>query len=224
MCNRNFGNDVSDTIDKLYGGVVKPQHGASSRGGCMAAVYDGALSALYGATYTKELRRSVYKEAQKIDRGNGQPEGSSNTIDLVFESLRKDGRADDAWAFRYKEQKWQCESPAKFSGQSVEEAIARSLLGEPHGWYFFGVSVSAGYHSVVLAVHHQSTGRKVFWLDQFATGCKNSRRGGYATASGDVTGKVGQVLAKVGTKRTKLWPLCAKGQVSASQWPTVRVA
>jgi hypothetical protein len=209
MPDRNFGTGVGDKIEKLYSDVVKPQHGANSQGGCMAAVYDGALSALYGEIYAKELWRTVYRTAKKLDSAKGRPEGSSNSVDLIMETLQKHGRAGDPWEFRFKAKKWSCESPKEFLGKGVEEAIGQRLNGDPEGWYFYGASVSGGYHSVVLGAHKQGAVRKIYWLDQFSKGLKN-RRSGYATPSTDVTGRLDNSLIKVGTNRTKLWPLYVK--------------
>src|SRR5262245_35580528 len=123
MPERNFGTSVGDKIEKLYSDVVKPQHGQSARGGCMAAVYTGTLSALYGEMYAKELWKRVYRSALKTDRAKGQREGTSNTVDLIMETLRADGLAADPWEFRYKSSKWHCVSPQEFAGSGVEYAI-----------------------------------------------------------------------------------------------------
>jgi hypothetical protein len=214
MCNRNFGTEIPPDIDRLYRNVVRPQHGGNSQGGCMLAVYNGAISALYGSEYAKGLLKDVQKQARKIERDKNLSEGSANDIDLVFETLRRDGKADAPWVFRFKQKTWICESPPEQAGRNVEDAIAHSVLGEPAGWYFFGVSVSGATHSVVFAVHHLKPGKEIFWLDQFSTGCQTPRRSSDFTPSAKVTGKVGAALLEVGEDPTKLWPLCAKGRVS----------
>jgi hypothetical protein len=187
----------------------------------MAAVYDGAISALYGAEYAKKLRRTVFLVAKDSDTEAGRSEGSSNTVDMIFEMMRQDGYADDPWEFRFKDGRWQCNSPEDFAGLSVKGAIARSLTGQRKGWYFFGASASEAYHSLVLAVEHQDRGQKIYWFDQFSDGHLEPRQGSFATGTTDVTNNLDNALARVkGQNPTKLWPLCARTRVQA-RYPRV---
>jgi hypothetical protein len=207
MPDRRFADEVGDRIEDLYSDVVRPQHGGNARGGCMAAVYNGALSALYGDVYAKGLWKRVYREAQAADKKRGAAEGASNTVDRIMDTLRQDGRAGDPWVFKYtKSGSWECETPAALKGLGVEAAIGADLVAAGKGWYFYGASASAGYHSVVVGVHCTGTARKLYWLDQFSDGLQ-SRRSGYATGTTEVTLKLDATLASVGTDRTRLWPL-----------------
>lgn len=123
-----------------------------------------------------------------------------------MEMLHAQGRAGDPWKFRFKNKRWQCETPPAFAGKSIEEAILESVRTSPFGWYFYGASISGAYHSLVIGVDHRVSERKVYWLDQFSNGLTR-RRNAYATASVEVSGRLDQAVAKVGTNPTRLWPL-----------------
>jgi hypothetical protein len=151
-------------------------------------------------------RSTTAREAKAADTRRGNPEGSSNTVDRIMETLRQDGRAGDPWAFRHASGAWSCEAPAAYAGLGIEAAIGADLVAAGRGWYFYGASISAGYHSVVVGVHCTGAARKLYWLDQFSDGLQ-SRRGGYATGTTEVTLKLDATITKIGTNRTRLWPL-----------------
>lgn len=71
MSNRTFDASAATKIEKQYSDFVRPMHGASSRGGCMAAVYNGTLKALYGDVYADALRKSVYREFLESEKRRG---------------------------------------------------------------------------------------------------------------------------------------------------------
>jgi hypothetical protein len=52
---------------------------------------------------------------------------------------------------------------------SVRDKIL-SLTKTEGCWFAFGLSIMAGYHSVLLLVNHTSAGAKIYWLDQFSNG------------------------------------------------------
>jgi hypothetical protein len=206
MPDRNFGTDIGDTVDTRYEDEVKPMNGENARGGCMAAVYNGALAALYGETYARQLWKDVYRTARRRERRKGKSEGFYNTVDLIMELLQDAGRAGDPWVFRHTKGAWSCEEPKDYAGKGVEEAIKLSLVAAKDGWFFFGASVSGGYHSVILGVKVKDGARTIYWLDQFSKGL-DGRRSGYATGRTEVTGTLDTTLAAVGKARTRLWPL-----------------
>lgn len=206
MPNRRFSNETGKKIDKLYIEVVKPMSGRNSRGGCMAAVYNGTLAALYGETFANKLWKAVYRKSVKLDKARKKPSGTHNSVDLIMSLLQSHGLTEDPWVFRYKKKKFQCIVPKDYAGKGVEEAINENLKNAKEGWYFFGASVSGGYHSVVLGIKKSAAGIKIYWLDQFSKGLEN-RRNNYATSKTEVTGKLDKALRKVGKNRVKLWPL-----------------
>lgn len=204
---REFDADTAKRVLTQYSDVVKPMTGGDARGGCMAAIYNGIVTALYGDIYAKDLWRRVYREAAAADKRRGQPEGTSNSVDRIMETLQSDGRADEPWVFSLRAKKWQCTSPAAFRGAEVKEAIRWDLAPKINGWYYFyGISASCGYHSVALEVDNTTETRRIYWLDQF-TKSLSERRIGYVTATPDVTNTVDQVLLQVGEDQTTIWPL-----------------
>jgi len=71
----------------------------------------------------------------------------------------------------------------------------------PRGWYFFGVSVSAGCQSVILAIDNSNGGTpQIYWMDQSAKGF-----------SKNVTGKLDRELLGLepsyGYRETEVWLL-----------------
>lgn len=194
---RSFGKEAATRVETQYDTKVNPSKGTD--GGCMWALYDGALSGLYGATWSETLRKEVYKTSQKP--------GKSNSVDLVMDILQEKGKAGNPWAFRFRGRKWQCQEPDRYTGKGVEEAMIESIKILFPSWFFFGVSVSGGYHSLIVAIQKKEAGSTVYWLDQFTRAFDKSRRRSYATASVDVTNRLDQTITKVGTNPTQVWPL-----------------
>jgi hypothetical protein len=69
------------------------------------------------------------------------------------------------------------------------------------GWYFFGFSLHAAYHSVILAVDKTDLANpRIYWMDQFSRGF-----------SDDVSGKLPQKMKSFepsyGFSPTKLWQM-----------------
>jgi hypothetical protein len=204
---REFDEETANQILVRYADVVKPMSGGDARGGCMAAVYNGIVSALYGETYAKDLWRRVYREAKRADTKSGLPEGTSNSVNRIMEILQTDGRAGEPWVFSLKAKKRQCTSPVDFRGLGVKDTIRNDLGPKINGWYYFyGISASSGYHSVGLEVDNTTANRKIYWLDQFTKNL-SERRTGYLTATPDVTNNLDQVLLQVGEDQTRIWPL-----------------
>jgi hypothetical protein len=203
---REFDAKTAETIQARYSDVVKPLMGGDARGGCMAAIYDGLVTALYGDKYATELRRRVYKDAAAYDKSHHNAEGTSNSVDKIMEGLKKDGRAGEPWTFSLKKKKWHCISPAGFKDKGVAECINQDLNKAANAWYFYGISASCGYHSVALAVDNTSTPRTIYWLDQNSNGLSERRAGGF-TATTDVTATLDQILLGVGENQTTMWPL-----------------
>lgn len=194
---RSFGDDAASRVETQYDTKVDPSKGAD--GGCMWALYDGALSGLYGHGWAEAFRKEVYKTSLKP--------GKSNNVDLVMELLQDKGKAHAPWSFQFRGSKWQCESPDKFKGKEIEDSMTESTRILLPSWFFFGVSVSAGYHSLIVAVEKKAAGSTVYWLDQFTRAFDKQRRRSYATATVDVTNRLDQTITNVGTNRTRVWPL-----------------
>ena len=173
-------------------------------GGCMHAAYAG-LGELYGADYAVSLRKRVYRtsaakerraNASRAARGLGKVvEGAFNTIDLVFGMLEEDGNAAAPIIFTHAGTGWR---PA------VESHLVNLIDRSVPAWYFFGLSVSEGYHSVIIAVDATADVPRVFWMDQFSEGF-GRRSSNFATASTEVTGTLNVALEAIGTHETRAW-------------------
>lgn len=195
---RVFSNDTALAFSKKYESAdVQPLHGGNARGGCMNAVYEG-LEVLYGLG--NDFRREVYKASRAIEKKHGWPEGAANSVDLIMETLQKKGLAGEGMQFRQKKGKWE---------PSVEKAILDKVPQNVPGWYYFGMSASGGFHSVMLAVDNTDQPPRIYWMDQFSEGC-SARSSSYVTDHPDVTNKLDEAISKVGNATTTVWPLLRK--------------
>ena len=195
---RVFSNDTALAFSKKYESEdVRPLHGGNARGGCMNAVYEG-LEVLFGLG--DDFRREVYNKSRVIEKKHGWEDGAANSVDLIMETLQKKGLAGEGMQFRQKKGKWE---------PSVEQAILNKVPQNVPGWYFFGMSASGGYHSVMLAVDNTDQPPKIYWMDQFSEGC-SARSSSYVTDHPEVTNKLDEAISKVGNATTTVWPLLRK--------------
>src|SRR5262249_7630644 len=84
---------------------------------------------------------------------------------------------------------------------SAASTVLGMVTSEFLGWYFFGMSLSGGYHSVILAVDNsQGTDPQIYWMDQYSKGFKNN-----------VTKNLEKVMKEYnpsyGYADTRIWPL-----------------
>jgi hypothetical protein len=180
----------AEAIGKRHTGklVIKP-----TSTGCMAAAHT-ALEEFLPEGEGEALR------SLKLDR-----------IDRVWETLEKTGRAGEKVTvkFKYDFDKTVLDPEPKGSWiTSPEETVLGMIKPEFLGWYFFGLAVAGGYHSVVLAVDNSEGGApKIYWMDQ------TKGRKGFRFL---VTGKLDKVLKRYhehdkpglgGWNKTRIWPL-----------------
>lgn len=181
---------------KKYQVEVRPIPG----GGCMTALYKGT-SVLFSEQETKDIRKGVKDALDKV-RARAKKSGKTkeaieqaaydaNSVDLILETMRKQGRAGEKISLKYDRttKKWQ---------PSLEDTVLSNVGADP-GWYFFGLSVSGGYHSVILVVDTaRSSGSRVYWMDQFSRGFTK-----------DVTGRLDKELKEwkpsYGYAETRVW-------------------
>ena len=79
---------------------------------------------------------------------------------------------------------------------SLEKTVIQMIDAEP-GWYFFGLSVSGGYHTVTLVVDNISASTpQIYWMDQHEKGFTNN-----------ITGKLEKEVEDYGYADTRVWPL-----------------
>jgi LysM domain len=205
--NTAFSADTAQKVAEKYkSDDVRPMHGDNARGGCMNAVYEG-LGQLYTPEYSDKLRKRVFRDSKRLEERVNQrreaqgrdpvPERAFNTIDRVWETLRKDGKAGDPLKFKHKNNKWD---------PLIETTVLDTVKDNPNGWYFFGVSASGASHSAMVAVDKTQSPAKLYWLDQSSEGF-DARSSSYATNTTDVTGKLDKTVSNVGTNETQMWPL-----------------
>ena len=163
-----FSGGTAASVGQKYKKEVRPLPG----GGCMTAVYKG-LESIYSPDVSKSIKSQVQADSAKILKETGR---DTNSVDRIMETLREHGHTGPKTLVRYnaKTGKW---TPR------VEQAVRDMVQPEFLGWYFFGLSVSGGYHSVVLAVDNSEGEIRIYWMDQYAKGF-----------SKDVTGKVDQEM------------------------------
>lgn len=183
---RIFSSGTAAAVEEKYKKKVKPLPG----GGCMTAVYKG-LEALYTAEVSAAIKIEVKTEAAKILKKTGE---DTNHVDRIMETVRAHSMAGEKVTVKYNSKKgtWV---------PSLEKTVLDMIRPEFLGWYFFGLSVSGGYHSVILAVDNSEGGApQIYWMDQYAKGFTKN-----------VTGKLDKELKdwepSYGYADTRVWPL-----------------
>jgi len=188
---RVFSPSKAAKVSEKYKHEVKPLPG----GGCMTAVYKG-LEALYTPDISDETKKKVQSDAAKILKKTKE---DTNNVDRIMETLRANSLAGTATVCKY--------SPKlKAWVPDVEKTVFSMVSPVFLGWYFFGLSVSGAYHSVILAVDNSEGGTpQVYWMDQYSKGFSNN-----------VTGKVLAAMTvywlqpSYGFADSKIWPLIPK--------------
>jgi len=193
---RQFDEATALRVETLYKTKVDPDKGTG--GGCMWAIYDGVLTGLYGEVFARTIRPEVYKTARK--------RGRETSVDLIMELMVQKGKAGDPWTFDWRKGRYRCESPQRYKDLSVEEALNASVKVLAPGWYFFGLSVSGGMHSVSLALERKTSGNRILWLDQFTSRFDRARRRAAWTNTPDVTHRLDQTMVKLGKADSRVWP------------------
>lgn len=203
-----------ETINKLgenYKNNVKPEHGESSRGGCMKAVYVG-LGTLFGEKYgfRGDFHKKFWTETRQEEKQKGLEEGTLNTIDRVFRALEKEGVAFSEQQFKPKAGKWARANRDLLD--SLESELIDQIRGLPNGSQVFGVAVSGALHSLLLRLDKTDSGVRIFWMDQFSIGFDAVRPGAFVTKP-DVTGHLDEKFRSLGDSTTSIWLLDPSKQV-----------
>jgi hypothetical protein len=143
-----FSEETAETFKQFY---VKPDPGPK----CMKAVYRG-LEGLFSEKVSKSIKAQVERDAKRVRERIGK---KTNHMDRIMNTVRARGRAGPMTKLRYnkKTKKWNPD-PEK------------TIIGMTHpmvaGWYFFGLSLHAAYHSVILAVDKTDLSNpRIYWMD-----------------------------------------------------------
>jgi hypothetical protein len=202
-----FETETVDRLGAAYQTSVRPEHGGSSRGGCMKAVYIG-LGVLFGDRFgfRGEFHRSFYRTTRSEEQRRSLPEGRLNTIDRMFRALENENVAMGEQRFTPRGQQWEKRDGTRID--SLEAELIDQVSGLPDGSHFFGVSVSDAIHSLLLRLEKTGSTVRLFWMDQFSNGFDAVRAGGFVR-SPDVTGRLDTELREIGTRATSVWKLNA---------------
>lgn len=196
-----FRPETAEKFKKTYELEVRPLPG----GGCMTAFYKG-IGSLYSPAESEEVKKEVIgtararglaaaKRRKIADKEKiKELQQNQNSVDLILEVMQKRASAGPRTVLDYKRRqgKWE---------PDPETTVLGMVDPEFPGWYFFGLSVSGGYHSVILAVDtFSSSTPQIYWMDQFAKGFKKK-----------VTGKLAKKMKEYepgyGYTDSRVWPL-----------------
>ena len=180
--------DIKDKLHKLYKNDVKVLPGGK---GCMLAAYK-CLETIHPNQPKRATQDDAGRDAL-MDRVFDSTTEANRSVDAMMAMLQKDGMAGEPVTFNFKNGRY---TP------SPEEEVLKMFDPKQEGVYFYGVSVSKGFHTVILAVDNtpQPDGQppppRILWLDQGSKGMEK-----------DVTGRLDRQLVQSGTNATKIWPL-----------------
>ncbi len=207
-----FSKEALKRVDQSYKDKVRPEHGESSKGGCMKAVYIG-LGSLFGERYgfRGDFHKAFFRKTREQENRKGLPEGRLNTIDRVFKALEGEGIALTEQKYRPVNGKWRADDGSLVD--SLEAELIRQVKARPDGTQFYGIAVDGAVHSLLLRIDKAGGNFTVYWMDQFSNGFDAVRTGGFV-ASPKVTGRLDQELKSFGANPTSVWQL--KPEMAAS--------
>jgi len=187
---RIFSEGKATAVRSKYFAEVRELPG----GGCMTAVYKG-FEALYTTEESAAIKKQVQADAAEVLK---KTKVDTNNVDRIMETMRMHGKTGPEIVIKYSARvgRWV---------PKVEDAVLGMVKPEYPGWYFFGLSVSGGWHSVILAVDNSQGGpAQVYWMDQYARGF---------TAANNKTGRVDTHMKEEWLHPTydftdsRVWPL-----------------
>jgi|LGVF01.1.fsa_nt_gb hypothetical protein len=137
--------------------------------GCyyMAAVYHG-LEGLFSEGVSQSIQDQVGRESREVMRRTGR---NTDHMDRIMETVRARGMAgpETQLVHQAASNAWQPDPEATVLGMT-HPSIA--------GWYFFGLSLHAAFHSVILAVDKTDPANpRIYWMDQHSHGFTNDVTG-----------------------------------------------
>jgi hypothetical protein len=165
---RIFAPAKAETVSQTYKKEVRPE----MSGHCMGAVYKG-MEAIYSPKVSDDIQAQVRKDSREILK---KTKKDTNNVDRIMETLREHSLAGEKVPIKYSLTK-------KVWDPTVEKTVLDMVSPDYPGWYFFGLSVSGGWHSVILAVDNSEGSPKIYWMDQYSKGFTN-----------EVTGKLDQKM------------------------------
>jgi len=155
-----FSEATAEQFRDIYVTTVPGSH-------CMAAVYHG-FEALYSERVSRSIQDQVSRESREVMRRTGR---NTNHMNRIMETLRARGMAGPETRLVHQGASgtWQPDPEATVLGMTRPDVA---------GWYFFGLSLHAAYHSVILAVDRSDPADpRIYWMDQFSRGFDNDVTG-----------------------------------------------
>jgi hypothetical protein len=187
VLSRIFTPQKAATVGETYKKEVR--HDMS--GHCMGAVYKG-MEAIYSPKASADIKAQVIADSAKILK---ETKRDTNDVDRIMETLRQHSMAGEKQVIKFSQRRNAWEPP-------VEKTVLNMVSPDYPGWYFFGLSVSGGWHSVILAVDNTIGMPSIYWMDQYSKGFTD-----------DVTGKVDRKMHEhwlepyYGFTDSAVWPL-----------------
>ncbi|HEY7269445.1 MAG TPA: hypothetical protein VH951_06430, partial [Dehalococcoidia bacterium] len=191
ILSRIFTPQRAAAVGQIYNKEVRPE----MSGHCMGAVYKG-MEAIYTPQSSADIKAQVIADSAKILK---QTKKDTNDVDRIMETLRQHSMAGDKKVIRYSQRRdaWE---------PSVEKTVLDMVSSEYPGWYFFGLSVSGGWHSVILAADNTEGKPRIYWMDQFSKGFTN------------------EVTGKLDNKMKEIWLEPTYGFTDSTVWPLLPTA
>lgn len=155
-----FSTATAQRFRDIYANEVPGCH-------CMAAVYHG-LEGLFSEGVSQSIQDQVGRESREVMRQTGR---DTNHMNRIMETVRARGMAgpETRLVHQAASNTWQPDPEVTVLGMT-HPSIA--------GWYFFGLSLHAAYHSVILAMDKTDPANPhIYWMDQHSHGFTNDVTG-----------------------------------------------
>ena len=178
-----FTSETAENVRQIYVRKVPGCH-------CMAAVYHG-IEGLYSEKVSKAIQNQVGKDAERVRRKTGR---DTNHMNRIMETVQARGMAGPETLLTY--------NANAHTWQPDPQATLFSMTNQGvSGWYFFGLSLHAAWHSVILAVDRTDTANpRIYWMDQYSRGFSKD-------VTGVLVSEMSDWVPPYGFPPSRLWQL-----------------
>jgi hypothetical protein len=178
-----FSAETAEVVKQIYIKKVPGTH-------CMSAVYKG-LEGLYSEDVSESVSTQVSRDAGAVMKKTGR---DTNHMDRIMETVRSRGKAGPEIKLTYS-------ARTKTWDPDPQATVLSMTHTTVSGWYFFGLSLHAAYHSVILAVDKTDPGNpQLYWMDQFSKGFTDN-------VTGKLPKKMKSFEPSYGFSPSKLWQI-----------------
>jgi hypothetical protein len=179
-----FSTETAEQVGDIYVTRVPGSH-------CMGAVYRG-FEGLFSEGVSRSIQNQVTRDSREVMRRTGR---DTNHMDRIMETVRARGLAGTEARLVYRRppaDTWEPDPAATVLGMTQSDVA---------GWYFFGLSLHAAYHSVILAVDKSDPADpRIYWMDQFS-------RGFNVDVTGTLMRKMRSFRPSYGFSPSRLWQI-----------------